>query len=139
MQHFPHFHSNPIKIQKNWVTYLFPAALKSTVYYVIPSIKNITFEYPSVCLSVCLSVCPSVRPSVHRFHSLLGAFFNQFSSNLLYELILGRSALGMQMGKFWQIITALRPLIDVRNWFSLSIFGIPSPIFFKLDMRVDIV
>ena len=43
------------------------------------------------------------------------------------------------MGKFWQISTELRPLIDVRNWFSLSIFGIPLPIFFKLCMRVDIV
>ena len=42
------------------------------------------------------------------------------------------------MGKFWQISTELPPLIDVRNWFSLSIFGIPLPIFFKLDMRVDI-
>ena len=36
------------------------------------------------------------------------------------------------------IITELRPLIDVRNWFSLSIFDIPLPIFFKLGMRVDI-
>ena len=44
-----------------------------------------------------------------------------------------------QMGKFWQISTELRPLIDVRIWFSLSIFGIPLPIFFKLGMRVDIV
>ena len=43
------------------------------------------------------------------------------------------------MGKFWQIRTELRPLIDVRNWFSLSIFGIPLPIFLKLGMRVDIV
>ena len=42
------------------------------------------------------------------------------------------------MGKFWQIGTELQPLIDVRNWFSLSIFGIPFPIFFKLDMRVVI-
>ena len=42
------------------------------------------------------------------------------------------------MGKFWQISTQLRPLIDVRNWFSLSIFGIPLPIFFKLGMRVKI-
>ena len=64
------------------------------------------------------------------------AFLYQFSSNLVLELILGRSVLGLQMGKFWQIITELRPLIDVRNWFSLSIFGIP--IFFKLGMRVDI-
>ena len=38
-----------------------------------------------------------------------------------------------------QISTVLRPLIDVRNWFSLSTFGIPLPIFFKLGMRVDIV
>ena len=43
------------------------------------------------------------------------------------------------MRKFWPISTELRPLIDVRNWFSLSIFGIPLPIFFKLGMRVDIV
>ena len=43
------------------------------------------------------------------------------------------------MGKFWQISIELRPLIDVRNWFSLSIFGIPLPIFFKLSMRVGIV
>ena len=42
------------------------------------------------------------------------------------------------MGKFWQISTELRPLIDVRIWFSLYIFGIPLPIFFKLGMRVDI-
>ena len=43
------------------------------------------------------------------------------------------------MDKFWQISTELRPLIDIRNWFSLSIFGIPLLIFFKLGMRVDIV
>ena len=42
------------------------------------------------------------------------------------------------MGKFLQISTELRPLIDIRNWFSLSVFGIPLPIFFKLAMRVDI-
>ena len=42
------------------------------------------------------------------------------------------------MGKFWQICTELRPLIDVRNCFSLSIFGIHLLIFFKLGMRVDI-
>ena len=49
-----------------------------------------------------------------------------------------RSVLGLQMGKFLQISTELWPLIDIRNWFSLSIFGIPLPIFFKLGMRVDI-
>ena len=42
------------------------------------------------------------------------------------------------MDKFGQISTQSRPLIDVSNWFSLSIFGIPLPIFFKLGMRVDI-
>ena len=46
---------------------------------------------------------------------------------------------GLQMGKFWQISTGLRPLIDVRNYFLLSIFVIPPPIVFKLGMRVDIV
>ena len=42
------------------------------------------------------------------------------------------------MGKFWQISTELQPMVDIRNWFSLSIFGIPLRIFFKLGMRVDI-
>ena len=84
-------------------------------------------------------VRPYVRSSAHSFHSLLEAFFVQFISKLLRELILGRSVLGLQMGKIWQIRTELRPLIDVRNWFSLSIFGIPLPIFFKLGMRVDIL
>ena len=42
------------------------------------------------------------------------------------------------MGKFWQISTELRPLTDIRKWFSLSTFCIPVPIFFKLAMRVDI-
>ena len=42
------------------------------------------------------------------------------------------------MGEFRQISTELWPLIDLKNWFSLSIFGIPLPIFFKLGMRVDI-
>ena len=41
-------------------------------------------------------------------------------------------------GKFRQICTELWPLIYVINWFSLSIFGISLPIFFKLCMRVDI-
>ena len=42
------------------------------------------------------------------------------------------------MEKSWQISRELRPLIDVRNWFSLSISGIPLPIFFKLGMVVDV-
>ena len=43
------------------------------------------------------------------------------------------------MGKFWQISTELQPLIDIRNWFSHSIFGKLLQIFFKLGMRVNIV
>ena len=42
------------------------------------------------------------------------------------------------MGNFQQISTELWPLINVRNWFSLSISGISLPNFFKLCMRVDI-
>ena len=42
------------------------------------------------------------------------------------------------MGNFRQISTELWPLIDVRNLFSFSIFGISLPIFFKHCMRVDI-
>ena len=40
---------------------------------------------------------------------------------------------------YGKISTEVRPLMDVGNWFSLSIFGIPIPIFFKLGMRDDIV
>ena len=109
-----------------------PATLKSVGYYVIPPIQKLH-------LSVRLAVRLYIRRSAHRFHSRLGAYFNQFSSNLLCELLLGRSVLGLQIGKFWQISTELQPLIHVRNWFSLSIFGIPSPVFFKLGMRVNIV
>ena len=36
------------------------------------------------------------------------------------------------MGKFRQKSTELGHLIDVRNWFSLSIFAIFLPIFFNL-------
>ena len=43
------------------------------------------------------------------------------------------------MGNFWRISTELQPLNDLRNCFSLSIFGIPLPIFFKLCMRFHIV
>ena len=42
------------------------------------------------------------------------------------------------MGKFRQISKELWPLIDIRNWFSLSIFGISLPIFFKLGIRFNI-
>ena len=42
------------------------------------------------------------------------------------------------MGKFQQTSTELWPLIYVSNWFSLSIFGISLPIFFKLGIIVDI-
>ena len=42
------------------------------------------------------------------------------------------------MGKFRQISTELWSLMDIRNWFSLSIFAIFLPIFFKLAIRVNI-
>ena len=84
-------------------------------------------------LCVCLSVCPSG----HRFH-VAGSISTNFFK-LAMRVDIGRSVLGLQMGKFWQISTELLPLIDIRNWFSLSTFGIPLPIFFKLGMRDDIV
>ena len=59
-------------------------------------LKKIAFDRQSIHPSVHLYV----HQSAHCFHSLLGAFFHQFSSNLLGELILGRSVLGLQMGKF---------------------------------------
>ena len=88
----------------------------------------------SVHPSVCSSVCLSVRPSTHRFYSLLGAFLTDF-----LELILGGSVLGLQMSKFWQISTDLRPLINVRIGFHSLSLAFLYRFFFKLGMRVDIV
>ena len=64
-------------LHKIYIDFLYPATLISGGggYYVIPSIQKNAFELLSVCLYV--------RPSAHRFHSLLGEFFNQFSSNLV--------------------------------------------------------
>ena len=45
------------------------------------------------------------------------------------------SVLVLQMDTFRQISTEFWPLIDVINCFSLSIFGISLPIFFKLCMK----
>ena len=70
--------------------------------------------------------------------SIFGIFFYRFSLNFAWEFILGRIALGLQMCKFRLICTELWSLIYVRNWFSLSIFDISLPIFFKLCMRDDI-
>ena len=84
----------------------------------------------------------SVRPYVHPSVS---ASFSLSAGNILTSFLQtyyeswGRGVLGLHMGKLWQISTEVRPLMEVRNWFSLSIFGIPIPIFFKLGMRVDIV
>ena len=46
--------------------------------------------------------------------------------------------MGLHIDKLWPKSTELWPLIDVRNWFSVSIFGIPLTIFFQRDMRVAI-
>ena len=50
------------------LVFLYPATLKSGGYYVIPSIQK---------------MCLRVRLSAHCVPSLMGASFNQFSSNLL--------------------------------------------------------
>ena len=41
--------------------------------------------------------------------------FDQFPSNFAYELILARSGLELQMGKFRQMTLELWPLIEVKN------------------------
>ena len=64
--------------------FLYPANLKSAGYYVIPFVQIFAFECPSVRPSVRPSFRLSVHPSVSAlFNSLPGAFFNQFSSNLV--------------------------------------------------------
>ena len=41
--------------------------------------------------------------------------------------------------KLRQISTELWPLIDIRNWFSLSILAIFLPIFFKLTIYKELI
>ena len=50
--------------------------------------------------------------------------FGRFSSNFVFELIFGRSGLGLYMGEFRQISTKLLPLVYVENLFLSSILGI---------------
>ena len=73
--------------------------------------------------SVCLSVRPFVRPSV-RFSfpdDNLSKNINAFSPNLVCALILWRSALGLLMGKFRQILTKLAICIDIKEiWFGIA-------------------
>ena len=55
--------------------------------------------------------------------SILGILM-RFSSNFVFELILGRSVLGLYMGEFRQMRTDSLPLINVENWFWYSILVI---------------
>ena len=77
--------------------------LTNAGYYVIPSIQNFMFE--------CRSICQRLVFTLY----LHGVLFKQVSSNLVKDLKLGRSVLGLEMDKFCQIITELWPLIDVQN------------------------
>ena len=50
--------------------------------------------------SNCLSVCTSIRQSAFRFRTTL-VFFDHFSSNFAWALILGMSVFGLQLGYFF--------------------------------------
>ena len=71
------------------------------------------------------------------FHSLSLAFL-PIVFKLIIIFVLGRSVYGLQMGKLRQRSSELWPFIDVRNWFSLSIFDHSFSIVFKLGIIVDI-
>ena len=117
---------------------MFTSFLSSADYYTQPLKKCGVSQFYHPFKKLRSSVRPSVRPSVRqRIVLLLGTFLTNFLQTC-YESW-GRSVLGLHMGKLWQISTEVQPLMDVRNWFSLSSFGIPIPIFFKLGMGVDIV
>ena len=51
-------------------------------------------------------------------------YLMRFSSNFVFELILGRSGSGLYMGEYRQMSTELLPLINVENWFWYSILVI---------------
>ena len=56
----------------------------------------------------------------------------------IFYLLLGRSGLGLKMGKFRQMSAELWPLIYVKIAFMGSILSIYCPIFFKLCIGVHI-
>ena len=90
--------------------------------------------------SVCLSVPPSyVHPSVFLFWMITRVNINGCSPNLVCALILWRSGLGLLMGKFHQILTALSAQ-------DIPIFSFPDGnlskcqgILTKLGTCIDIV
>ena len=60
------------------------------------------------------------------FCSLSLTFLHRFSTNFAWELILGRSVLGLQMEKFRQICTELWPLIYVGKLVFSLYLGLDS-------------
>ena len=95
---------------------------------------------PCVCPSVSRpSICPSTHSSIFRFRMITWVNIIGFSPNLVCALILWRSDLGLLMGKFHQILTAL----SARD---MPIFSFPDDnlskrqwIFTKLGMCIDIL
>ena len=73
----------------------------------------------------------------------VSASFSLFPGSFFFLPIFFKLGIRGDIGKECLVIadgigTELWPLIDIRNWFLLSIFGISLPIFFELCMRVDI-
>ena len=109
-------------------------------FYILPhdSGRVLWFHVGGPC--VCLSIRQSyVRPSVFSFRMITWVNVNGYSANLVCALILWRSGLGLQMGKFRKILTEL----SARD---TPIFSFPDDnlskhkwIFTKLGMCIDIV
>ena len=70
----------------------------------------------------CPSVCPSIHPSVHQ-RFLSGLYFEHILTTFL-QTSLGKSGLGLKMGKFHLISMELWPLIYVKISFPGSVLSI---------------
>ena len=66
------------------ITFLYPTALKSVGYYVIPSIQKIVFECPSVCQ--------------HIFSLSAGSIFYPIFFKLAMRVDIGKECLGIADG-----------------------------------------
>ena len=101
--------------QKSWL-----------MYFVLMQIHKGTFVrmsfHPSVHPSIhCTSICLS---SIHNldFWTITWVIISRFSPNLVCELILWRSGLGLLMGKFRQFLTELSVLHTIVVGYSHFVF-----------------
>ena len=86
------------------------------------------------------SVCPSIGTSIYCFR-LITCNINEFSPNLVCDLILWRCSLGLLMGKFYQFLTELsaRHTIVMPHYCFMFLFPDPPLFLSFLSSTVNVL